>query len=95
MSIVRRGGFGALAPFGSAPHLQCFIGQIILMLQFVVQVRVPDSLSMSLANFKSLRCIVLHFSAHRPTGGPLSRMCARMVHHASWCTCFRLNTTRI
>ncbi len=39
MSMVRRGGFGALAPFKNSPRVQCFAGQFILMGQFVVQVK--------------------------------------------------------
>jgi hypothetical protein len=36
--MIRRGGFGMLAPFKASARVQCFIGQIILMAQFVVQV---------------------------------------------------------
>ena len=39
MSMFRRGGFGALACFTNSPRVQVFVGQIILMLQFVVQVK--------------------------------------------------------
>ena len=39
MSMFRRGGFGALACFTKSPRVQVFVGQIILMLQFVVQVK--------------------------------------------------------
>ncbi len=38
MSIVRRGGFGCISVFGAQPQMQCFAGQLLLILQFTGQV---------------------------------------------------------
>jgi hypothetical protein len=38
MSIIRRGGFGAIGVFSASPQMQCFAGQLLLILQFSAQV---------------------------------------------------------
>lgn len=83
INLTKRGGFGIISVFSSTPQMQCLVGQCLLLLQFVVQVRLPyfHSFSASGTVTRYGRCRVLscRLSLVRASiGGSMSSIQSRL-----------------
>jgi hypothetical protein len=59
MSILRRGGFGAIGVFSASPPMQCFAAQLLLILQFSAQVKMNPYLDPNLDIVQTVLTLIL------------------------------------